>query len=223
MKLSVVLAGTVALGLGVNAISQTTLPPDLTARLTEAMGPADIANLVLANPLHASTLMTEAAILGLASPSTVLRLALGPDTDCAFVADLVTAGVLAAPREADVTAAAAFAATKGQQACHLTSIAMGAVDGVEAADLADAERLTEIAEIAVALMAAAPDRQTETAEAIAAATDDPDDGVDTVLALADDGIETADFAPSGELPADPAPALGATSAPSESQDNPSPN
>lgn len=195
------------------------LPPAVSAGLEAALSPQDVAVLVAAHPEFATTLMFQATLLGLASPSAVVSLLAGEMTSQDLSA-LVESAAEAAPLEADIIAAAAFDAVGGEAEV----IGEAAIRGIEAAssDLGPSELATEAAEVARALIARVPAEQNAIARAIALATSTPDDSSATILAETE-AIETADVAPA----ADPLAPVGSAAAlsilPSESQNTPSQN
>lgn len=199
------------------------LPAELSAGLVAARTVDDIAVLVTRQPELATTLMLEAAILGIASPSGVLRAGLGPQSPCAEVKVWVGAAVEAAPREADVSARAAAETVTAATPCVLPTIAIGAVDGLEAARLTADEQAAELRELVATLRAIDPARADAIGTAIAAATDDPDDSAETVLAAANNPIETADIGPPSGLPVTLPDAVQVRTLPSAAANNPSPN
>lgn len=208
------------------AATDLPLPRDVTARLEVAVAASDIADLAIAYPSLAGTIMTEAAFLGIASPSAVVSFGIAPQESCNELTDLVEAAAEAAPREADISARQAFLAAGGvTHTCTLVSTAKAAVDGIERTSLSAQAIDSEIAEIVAVLRGLAPGSEIVIGQAIAAATDRVDDTPQSVLAAADNGIETADAF--GRARAERARAIGRAirlrMLPSKARGNPSPN
>jgi hypothetical protein len=204
----------------VQAATDQLLPQSVAAGLQAAASDQDVAALVLAYPNLAATLMSQAAVLGIASPSQVVSVLAGGMAPPELSA-LVAAAAEAAPLEADIIAAAAFDAF-GDEA---QLIGEAAIRGMEAgsARFSAFEIANETAEVTRALIARAPGEQDEIAQAISQATSTTGDSPASILA-ASAAIQTADIAPVAGDPLTPiGPSAPLSNLPTEAQNTPSPN
>ena len=110
-----IIALTVALGAPAFSATNATLPGPVSTSLGNATSAADIAELVLANPPElAATIMSQAAVLGIASPAQVLNEAISPPSSTDTISALVCAAVEAKPVDAELSAETAFSAAGGE-------------------------------------------------------------------------------------------------------------
>ena len=206
------------LGTSTKAAIDMPLPSEVVSALVAASEPRDIATLILVYPELAATLMFEAAVLGIASPTQVLAL-MAPDLQQTQVLELVTAAVEAAPAEADTVIQAAFRALEGQP----QSIAVAAISGLEAAGLDDSAIRVETLEIVEILSGFAPESSLSIAEAAAAATSTQTDSAE-ILSLPDAAsADTAGVAEPGATGLQAPAEIIQFRTPSETQNNPSGN
>ena len=108
------IALSVVLGAPAFSATNATMPGPVSTSLGNATSAADVAALVLATPPElAATIMAQAAVLGIASPSLVLNEAITPPSSADMISTLVCAAVEAKPVEADLSSSTAFSAAGG--------------------------------------------------------------------------------------------------------------
>ncbi|MEM6548502.1 MAG: hypothetical protein AAF713_12255 [Pseudomonadota bacterium] len=208
------------------AATDVKLPVQVSSVLETAGGAADVAALMVDNPRYATAILSEANLLGIAAPCSVLGEAVTVSTGTDTISRLVFAAAQAAPDDADICAAAAYDAANGNERPGLSAvIGAAAVNGTEATLMTDEQVAVEAAEIAAALRVLSVDRDTLISSAIAAATDGDADTETTVLddanALEGGDIVTGDATEErfgGSFSFD-----GFVTIPSEAQNNPSGN
>lgn len=171
--------------------------------LSYAATPAEVAAQIQSNPAGAVAAFQQAAADGISPSNVISALAASvpdPVTEAQFDAFLKSA-VEAAPNEANAIAAAAANFFLNRA----VDIAGNTTEGLDRSNLTDAEKAQETTEVLLALNRIAggnPTLRRQIAERIAAASTNPDDTADTILAAAnqlDSNLTTADIAPTGTL------------------------
>jgi hypothetical protein len=108
------IALSVVLGAPAFSATNATLPGPVSTSLGNATSAADVAALVLTNPpALAATIMSQAAVLGIASPVQVLNEAISPTSSTEAISTLVCSAVEANPVEAELSSDTAFSAAGG--------------------------------------------------------------------------------------------------------------
>jgi hypothetical protein len=200
------------------------LPSAVSSQLQIATGPSQVASLAIANLRLSAPIMENAAALGIATPAQVIGMAATPEVPPTVIAQLLSSASLIVPLQADVAVASAAelcAVYHGEaQRDIATAFATAAVDGVEASGASYKVVASEAAEILSTLQGWCTEFPLGIAEAVAAATDNPDDTAEELQAAADGVRDIEDTTPVNltELQNTILDDL-----PSEAQNNPSPN
>ena len=175
----------------------------LTAPATTwAATPAEIAQNIQANPGGAVAAFQQAAAQGVSPSQVIVAIAANvpdPVSESEFDEFLKNA-VEAAPNEADAIAAAAANFFLNRA----VDIAGSTAEGLDRTNLSEEDKAAETAEVLVALNRIAGGNEAlrrQIAERIAAASTNPNDTADSILAAASqlDGFPTADIAPTGTI------------------------
>ena len=204
------------------AATDQPLPAPVLDRLVVASTAGDIAEIILEFPEFAPTVLFETALLGVASPSQVIA-EVPVAADQGLRISLLQAAAEAVPAEADILVTVAYQ-NWGEAPAVLAN---AAIVGAEAGGLPRELLINEALEIAAALTGLAPESATTVQQALAEGTSDPTDSAEFYAsAQAAAPLETADIPEQDGFPtasAIIAPLLSPQGAPSETQNNPSPN
>lgn len=179
------------------AVDQT-LPSGVASSLLGAADARGVADIVVASPGYAGTIMRRAGNMGLAGAPEVVGLAVEPSTQPDMLRVLVFAAAEAFPDVADYIAAAAYRSIGAPDRREMAGlIGAAAIDGIEESGR-DAEFVRVMAiKIHAALQELLLDFDPKLAVELAMATDDPDDTIaDFSKRPIDDVVNAGDDLPS---------------------------